>query len=158
IFLGDKSYIACEGPRSKDVAAFFQLLTNQGITHLVRVTGIYEGWTNKCHPYWEGNLTESNGNAYLNIPKDGGEYSVQAFHMDHWRDRMGIDPDELFAMVCQVRKGLNEADGLLAVHCSGGVGRTGTFLAAIAIVDAIEKGLPFSIEEIVYRLSLQRIN
>ncbi len=39
-----------------------------------------------------------------------------------------------------------------------GVGRTGTFLAALTIVDAIDKQSSFSIEEIVYRLSLQRVH
>src|SRR5690348_13679635 len=70
IYIGDNCYIACEGPRSKDVPAFFKFLTTQKVTHLVRVTGIYEGWKNKCHPYWDGCVMESHGNAYLNIPTD----------------------------------------------------------------------------------------
>ena len=37
------------------------------------------------------------------------------------------------------------------------MGRTGTFLAALAILDAIDTAESFSIQEIVYRLSLQRI-
>ena len=158
ICLRDKYYIACEGPRSKDILAFFHLLATQHVTHLVRLTSSYEAWTKKCHPYWDGFVTESNGNAYLNIPTDAGIYSVRAFHMDHWRDHHGVDPEELLALVLQMRKGLADVNGLLAIHCSAGVGRTGTFLAAMAIADAIDEGTPFSIEEIVYRLSLQRIS
>lgn len=158
ICLGDKRYIACEGPRSKDVPKFFNLLATQQVTHLVRLTSSYEAWTKKCHPYWDGFITESNESAYLNIQTDTGVHSVQAFHMDHWRDNHGVDPEELLALVLQVREGLRKDDGLLAVHCSAGVGRTGTFLASLAIVDAIDKGAPFSIEEIVYRLSLQRVS
>jgi protein tyrosine phosphatase len=157
ICLGDKFYIACEGPRSKDIPKFFKLLTSQYVTHLVRLTGPYEGWTKKCHPYWDGLITESKGSAYLNIPTDTGIYSIQALHMDHWRDHYGINPKELLALVLQVREELKQDNSLLVVHCSAGVGRTGTFLAALAIVDAIDKGLSFSIEEIVYRLSLQRV-
>lgn len=158
IWLGGRCHIACEGPRSKDIPKFFNLLTSQHVTHLVRLTGSYEAWAKKCHPYWDGFIKESNGNACLNIPTDTGVYSVQTFHMDHWRDHHGVDPEELLALVLQIREGLNKEGGLLAVHCSAGVGRTGTFLASLAIVDAIDKGLPFSIEEIVYRLSLQRIH
>jgi protein tyrosine phosphatase len=158
ICLGDHCYIACEGPRSKDIPKFFNLLTSQRVTHLVRLTSSYEAWAKKCHPYWDGFIKESNGNAYLNIPTDTGVYSVQAFHMDHWKDNQGVDPEELLALALQIRKGLNKADSLLVVHCSAGVGRTGTFLASLSIVDAIDQGLPFSIEEIVYRLSLQRIH
>jgi protein tyrosine phosphatase len=158
ICLGDHCYIACEGPRSKDIPKFFNLLTSQHVTHLVRLTSSYEAWSKKCHPYWDGFIKESNGNAYLNIPTDRGVHSVQAFHMDLWRDHHGVDPEELLALVLQIREGLNKDDGLLVVHCSAGVGRTGTFLASLAIVDAIDRGLPFSIEEIVYRLSLQRVH
>ncbi|MBS3904138.1 MAG: hypothetical protein KGZ39_02295 [Simkania sp.] len=158
ICLGDQYYIACEGPRSKDVSKFFDLLTTQHVTHLVRLTSSYEAWTKKCHPYWDGFTTESDGNVYLNVPTDTGVCSVQAFHMDHWRDHHGVDPEELLALVLQIRDGLKKDNGLLVVHCSAGVGRTGTFLASLAIVEAIDKGLPFSIEEIVYRLSLQRVH
>ena len=157
IYIGDRRYIACEGPRSKDIPKFFDLLSTERATHLVRLTGAYEGWAKKCHPYWDGFIQESNGIAYLNIPTATGVYSLKTFHMDHWRDHHGVDPDELLALVLQIRDGLNQDDGLLVVHCSAGVGRTGTFLASLAIVDAIDQGIPFSIEEIVYRLSLQRI-
>lgn len=156
IFLGDRTYIACEGPRSKDIPAFFRLLASQGITHLVRLTGSFEGWSKKCHPYWDGYITESEGNHYLNIPTDTGIYSLRAFQMDDWRDHQGIDPNALLKMTLETRKSLG--DGLLLAHCSAGVGRTGTFLAALAILDALENGAPLSIEELVYRLSLQRIH
>ncbi|MBI5273006.1 MAG: dual specificity protein phosphatase family protein [Chlamydiia bacterium] len=158
ISLGNKYYIACEGPRSKDIPAFFKLLATQHVTHLVRLTGSYEAWAQKCHPYWDGFITESNGNAYLNVPTDQGVCSIQTFHMDHWRDNHGVDPEELLALALQIRDGFKKDNGLLAVHCSAGVGRTGTFIAALAIVDAIDRGQPFSIEEIVYRLSLQRVH
>lgn len=157
ICLGEKLCIACEGPRSKDVPAFFKLLATQRVTHLVRLTGSYEAWSKKCHPYWDGFITESNSRAYLNVPTDQGVYSVQAFHMDHWRDHHGVDPNELLALVLQIREGLNKENTLLAVHCSAGVGRTGTFMAALAIVDAIDSGKSFSIEKIIYELSLQRV-
>lgn len=157
ICLGNHYYIACEGPRSKDIPKFFHLLTSQHVTHLVRLTSSYEGWSKKCHPYWDGFIEEINGSAFLNIPTDAGIHSVQAFHMDHWRDHCGVDSEELLALVLQTREELNKNNGLLVVHCSAGVGRTGTFLASLAIVNAIDTGLPFSIEEIVYRLSLQRV-
>ena len=157
IYLDGKTYIACEGPRSKDVPAFFRLLSSQGVTHLVRLTSPFEGWTKKCHPYWDGIVSESEGKAFLNIPSADGIHQVEAFHMDRWIDNQGVDPEELLNLVLQVRKELNDQT-LLLVHCSAGVGRTGTFLAALAIVDAIDRNEPFSIEEIVFRLSLQRVH
>lgn len=154
IHLGNRRYIACEGPRSKDIPKFFQLLATQGVTHLVRLTDSYEGEIKKCHPYWEGILSD----AHLYVPTETGIYSLSAFDMAHWRDNQGVDPDELLSLVLQVREQIKDEKSLLLVHCSAGVGRTGTFLAALAIVDAIDRNEPFSIEEIVYRLSLQRVH
>lgn len=159
LVLGGKAYIACEGPRSKDIPSFFKLLSSHQVTHLVRLTDSYEGEKKKCHPYWEGLLTESpEGEGYLSIPTEEGIYSIRAFSVASWRDHEGVDSSKLLALVLQIRQELEDTNGLLAVHCSAGVGRTGTFLASLAIVDAIDTGLPFSIEEIVYRLSLQRVN
>jgi hypothetical protein len=156
IYINGRPYVACEGPRSKDIPAFFDLLNSLGVTHLVRLTDSYEGETKKCHPYWEGLLSEEKDR--LDIPTKDGVCSVRAYDMAYWRDHQGVDPDKLLDLVLQVRDELAETDALLAVHCSAGVGRTGTFLASLAIVDAIDKGEPFSIEEIVYRLSLQRVH
>jgi protein tyrosine phosphatase len=154
IWIGNRRYIACEGPRSKDISSFFDLIKSQSVTHLIRLTDSHEGDLKKCHPYWDGLLIEGT----LQIPTDTGSYSVSAFDMAHWRDNQGVDPAELLAVVLKVREAIADEKSLLLVHCSAGVGRTGTFLAALAIVDAIDRKEPFSIEEIVYRLSLQRVH
>jgi hypothetical protein len=157
IWLNGRNYIACEGPRSKDIPSFFKMLRKHHATHLVRLTDSYEGEIKKCHPYWEGLLARSmEEGAALQLPLEQVSYAIRAYDLAHWRDNQGVDPRELLDLVLKVRRELK--DGLLVVHCSAGVGRTGTFLAALAIVDAIEQNLPFSIEEIVYRLSLQRVH
>ncbi|MEI6531486.1 MAG: tyrosine-protein phosphatase [Chlamydiota bacterium] len=158
MYIGDKPYIACEGPRSKDIPSFFKLMTGAKVTHLVRLTDSYEGDTKKCHPYWEGLYQLSDDISYLEVPSSDGAYLIRGYDMAYWRDNQGVDPRKLLELVLQVREDVKEVDSLLLVHCSAGVGRTGTFLAAIAIVDAIDSGQPFSIEEIVYRLSLQRVH
>ena len=50
IYLGGKRYIACEGPRLKDIPNFFRLLVTHHVTHLVRLTDSYEGETKKVVP------------------------------------------------------------------------------------------------------------
>jgi hypothetical protein len=159
MYLNGKNYISCEGPRLKDVPNFFKLLEDLNTTYLVRLTNSYEGMVNKCYPYWEGLVSESlNGADYLNIPTGDGYYKLRTFTLDSWNDSKGIDPEELLRFILGIKAATKEHDGLMVVHCSGGVGRTGTFFGALAIIDAIDKKTPFSIEEIVYRLSLQRIH
>lgn len=156
--LGGRFSIACEGPRSKDVPHFFSMLSEFQVTHLVRLTPSHEGETKKCHPYWEGLTKQKDPTEWeLTVPIGNGiTYPVQYFIEEEWRDNSGVDPKKLLQLVLKVRKSLDAVNGLLAVHCSAGVGRTGTFLAALAIVDAIDHKQPFSIQEFVYRLSLQR--
>jgi protein tyrosine phosphatase len=160
IYLSNFRCIACEGPRSKDISKFFRMLTENRVTHLVRLTPSHEGDLEKCHPYWKGLLQPtSKGVWQLNIPVDDNiSYPIRNFILEEWKDNSGIDPRLLLAFVRRVRKELQGTQDLLAVHCSAGVGRTGTFLAALEILDALDQGKPFSIQEIVYRLSVQRVN
>ncbi len=159
LYQGNKNLIACEGPRSKDIPKFFNLIAEHGVTHLIRLTDAYEGEAKKCHPYWEGLLRDYfDREGYLDIPFNGGIYSIQAYDMAYWRDMKGVDPELLLTFVLRIREELRkDPNSLFIIHCSAGVGRTGTFIASLAIVDAIDLGEPFSIEEIVYRLSLQRV-
>jgi protein tyrosine phosphatase len=158
ICIKNKFYIACEGPRAKDVFNFFHFLTTHPITHIVRLTSACEGKTEKCHPYWQGLFNKtSDGYGYLNIPKKTDIHSIRAFDISYWKDNKGIAPDKLLNVVLHVKQELDNTKSLPVIHCSAGVGRTGTFIAALAIIDAIDKNESFSIEEIVYRLSLQRV-
>ncbi|MCE5293966.1 MAG: hypothetical protein LLF94_05075 [Chlamydiales bacterium] len=158
VFINDRPYIACEGPKRKSVPAFFNLLSTLEVTHLVRLTDAKEGKKRKCHPYWiisSGQTPDKK--TYLVVPKDKGIHPIRTFDVPEWQDNQGFDPVKLCKLASKVRKEIQANSTLLAVHCSAGVGRTGTFLAALAILDAIDTGKSFSIQEIVYRLSLQRI-
>lgn len=160
IHLSNFRCIACEGPRSKDISKFFRMLVAHRVTHLVRLTASHEGELEKCHPYWNGLLEPAgDGTWQLNVPvEDNISYPIRNFIIEEWKDNSGVDPKLLLAVVLQVRKEMQETHGLLTVHCSAGVGRTGTFIASLEILDAIDRGDPFSIQEIVYRLSVQRVN
>lgn len=157
IRLANRTTIACEGPRSKDVPHFFDMCKHCSVTHLVRLTGSFDGWTKKCHSYWEDRIEIASDCAKMNIGTCEDSHLIKVYHMDRWRDLDGVDPEELLDLVLEVRRSLAQTGGNLAVHCSAGVGRTGTFLAALAIVDTIDQHLPLSIEEIVYQISLQRV-
>ncbi len=153
--------IAMMGPREKDVHSFFRLLMDASVSALVRLTPAWEGEVSKCYPYWEERVEEG----YLQIPLGKKRYPIRYFAIDNWIDNQGNEPIELYRLVQEVRKGHDPSTGPLAVHCTNGVGRTGTVVAAIALLDEAEKqihtgvnpkDISVSVEETVLRFSLQR--
>lgn len=153
-------FIACEGTRGKDVSRFFHMLSSNHVTHLLRLTSSHEGSEEKCHPYWDGLLQwPMEGDCQLNIPMNAEtSYPIKYYQEDEWKDGQGYPPAKLLEFVTKVRADISKKGSLLTAHCSGGIGRTMTFIAAIMILDTLERGEPLSIQEICLRLSLQRIN
>jgi len=158
---GDRRFLAMMGPRDQDVHSFFRLLLDASASALVRLTPAFEGSVSKCHPYWEGR----SGDCKLQIPFGKTSYPIPYFAFEGWLDNTGTGPEKLYEFVQKIRKAHNPASGPLAVHCTNGVGRTGTVIAAIALLDEADRqvgaGIPrdqikVSVEETVLRLSLQR--
>ena len=92
------------------------------------------------------------------------DQKLNYYFTDSWENHDGIEPDELAGLVKAV---MNEEtpSQMIAVHCRAGVGRTGTFLAAYAIISDIDRQiasgvepahLSVSIDKIMWELSLQR--
>ncbi|MBS3904481.1 MAG: hypothetical protein KGZ39_04065 [Simkania sp.] len=158
--LNEKSYIACEGPRSADITRFFTFLATHGVSHLVRLTPAFEADVKKCHPYWESSVKETSGALVLKVPiAERVVYPIQYYIEEHWEDHKSLDPTRLLELVTQVKQDIEKSsDSLLAVHCSLGIGRTCTFFAAMMILAALQKQEPFSIQQIVFQLSLQRMH
>lgn len=170
VTLNGYRFLALEGPQKPEhVGHFKRLLINYGVKKVVRLTCDIEKEVFKSENYWEGNVTQQdNGQQFLTftLPEEEKRqpYNFAYYAIDDWADLGGADPKMLLAFVQQVRKDYQRGD-LMAVHCSAGVGRTGTFIAAFLILDEIDKqlksgvkvdNLNFSIEEIVYKITLQR--
>lgn len=168
-------FFALEAPRTPDrTRAFFNLLHNQGVTHLVRLTPEKEQGRLKSFPYWKqtAGVNPKNKASYLNVPLESEDepstikpYRIRYFAVDHWLDNTGFNAEELLALLLQVRETHDPASSLLACHCAGGVGRTGTFIAGFILLHDIDKQLAagkkpkdisVSIEKLVMELSLQR--
>ncbi|MCH9634440.1 MAG: hypothetical protein S4CHLAM7_11910 [Chlamydiae bacterium] len=168
-----RHYFALEGPTQKHVEYFYRLLLSWDVGMLVSLTGEEENGTPKCYPYWNEKTFSSDNEDYIGIPIQD-QYDVPMDHWDQkklpflhisdWKDHQGYDIKELVESVDHARKRIDK-DQIMAIHCSGGVGRTGTFLAIMALFDAIdsqiEEGksldeLELSIAELYIKLNLHR--
>jgi protein tyrosine phosphatase len=150
IQIGKRRFFALEGPVKNHVLDFYRLLVNWNVSYLVCLTDEKDQKGNsKCFPYWRGNIFRENNDSFLNIRVEGsyenpvdqwGIVSIPYVFWPDWEDHHGVDPEKLVEMANLVRKKTAENE-IVAVHCSAGVGRTGTFISAICILDAIDEQL-----------------
>lgn len=70
----------------------------------------------------------------------GEEKTVDRMHYIGWEDVMGTNERELLELIEAMKPYLNQA-AVPIVHCMGGVGRTGTALAGVALEQLHRQGL-----------------
>ncbi|XP_056017456.1 receptor-type tyrosine-protein phosphatase epsilon-like [Ostrea edulis] len=153
---GKKSYIATQGPKSKTIVDFWKMVWQEDISVIVCLTNLKEGNKNKCAQYWpnsndkikKGNISIRNQkeNVYadyvirhfrLQNSADKSERDVCMFHYTQWPDHGVPEPLALVVFHRHVLKTSVEHPGKYTlVHCSAGIGRTGTYIA----LDALNKG------------------
>lgn len=170
VSLNGYRFLALEGPQKPEhVNHFKHLLINYDIKTIVRLTEDFEEGVFKTENYWANNtFTDENNATFVSLTLHEEEkrkpYIYRYYVIDNWADRSGVDPEELLLFVQNIRKNYLQGE-ILAVHCSAGVGRTGTFIAAFLLLDEVDKqiaaGVPIteldlSIQEIVYKITIQR--
>lgn len=156
-------FVAMEAPKPHTVNCFFNHILYIGAPAIVRLTAAEENGVQKSAPYWEGLTTGDflEITEHVKRPKKQLGYVVT----EEWEDNTGISAERLLDLILKTRALYDPSKGPLAVHCSAGVGRTGTFIATYAALHEIDRqianGTPpekvqISVEEIVLKLSLQR--
>ncbi|XP_061180604.1 receptor-type tyrosine-protein phosphatase alpha-like [Saccostrea echinata] len=145
-FNGDVAYIGAQGPKSNTLADFWRMIWQEEIKDIVMLTNIIENGKNKCTQYWpnkdktmnigpcEISLSEENTYAFYILrkflvqrKKTNGRREITHFHYTAWPDHG--TPEEIGLV--QFHKAVTKrkhSDAPLLVHCSAGVGRTGTFI------------------------------
>ncbi|XP_061180979.1 receptor-type tyrosine-protein phosphatase T-like [Saccostrea echinata] len=151
---GNPTYIAAQGPFTPaTLVDFWRMIWQENSSRIVMLTNLFEGDHMKCLKYWPeeedkfGDIVirlESQDNyenytiRYLVVQQVGSEdenpneviKKVTQFHFTGWPDcGVPFDADTLLCFRDLVKNDRPEADGPIIVHCSAGIGRTGTFIA-----------------------------
>ncbi|XP_053788711.1 receptor-type tyrosine-protein phosphatase kappa-like isoform X2 [Vidua chalybeata] len=141
-------FIAAQGPLAGTVVDFWHMVWQEKTSVIVMLTGIVEQNKTKCEQYWPeheqvyGDFTVTLNNTWTTtglvkrifcLQKTGCALprAVEQFHYLLWPDH-GVprNPSQLLCLVEVVNKRVLEAPaGPVLVHCSAGIGRTGTFIA-----------------------------
>ncbi|XP_029485375.1 receptor-type tyrosine-protein phosphatase H isoform X1 [Oncorhynchus nerka] len=173
-----RQYIAAQGPLPTTVDDFWRMIWEQRVKGVVMVTNCTEGGRAKCEQYWPLDYTpclygdllvtvrsekrETNWTLREFVVKSrdtSEERPVKHFHFTAWPDH-GV-PEGTEALIQfrgLVRQHIEsqENSGPTVVHCSAGVGRTGTIIALDVMLQQLEREKAVGIAAFVHKMRLSR--
>ncbi|XP_017773846.1 PREDICTED: tyrosine-protein phosphatase corkscrew isoform X2 [Nicrophorus vespilloides] len=164
----NKVYIATQGCLPSTIPDFWEMVWQENCRVIVMTTKETERGKNKCARYWpeEGdskeygqikvkNLIENSNVHYtlreflVTMEDCATERKVFHYHFQAWPDHgVPSDPGVVLNFLQDVNKRQealgqelpdNSAPGAVLVHCSAGIGRTGTFIVIDMILDQLKK-------------------
>ncbi|XP_064310840.1 receptor-type tyrosine-protein phosphatase C isoform X3 [Phalacrocorax carbo] len=177
-FKEPRKYIAAQGPKDETTDDFWRMIWEQKATIIVMVTRCEEGKRNKCAQYWPS--MENGSAAYgdiivkINESKTCPDYVIQKLHITNGRERTtgrdvthiqftswpdhGVpeDPHLLLKLRRRVNALSNFFSGPIVVHCSAGVGRTGTYIGIDAMLEGLDAEGRVDVYGYVVKLRRQR--
>ncbi|KAI2798595.1 protein tyrosine phosphatase, non-receptor type 11, partial [Blomia tropicalis] len=157
-----KTYIATQGPLATTKNDFWSMIWHENCTVVVMTTKEVERGKNKCARYWPNKdqsieynhvtvktINEKPTLDYtlreFSIMYDGNEAEsrmIYHYHFTAWPDHgVPSDPGCVLNFLHEVnckQESLKES-GPIVVHCSAGIGRTGTFIVIDLLIDQIKR-------------------
>ncbi|KAG6928952.1 protein tyrosine phosphatase, receptor type J, partial [Chelydra serpentina] len=172
-----KEFIAAQGPLPNTVQDFWRMIWEKNIYAIVMLTKCVEQGRTKCEEYWPDkgsnyydDITVTFVSEYV-LPEwtirdfsvensDATEsHSVRQFHFTSWPDHGVPETTDLlidFRHLVQENMRQNPPESPTLVHCSAGVGRTGTFIAIDRLIQQIEMENTSDVYGVVYDLRMHR--
>ncbi|XP_013387209.1 receptor-type tyrosine-protein phosphatase eta isoform X2 [Lingula anatina] len=172
-----REFIAAQGPLPATKDDFWRMIWEQNVTLVVMVTQCVERGRIKCEQYWPkdteaeyyGDLvvqmrSESTLSDYtiriLDVQLGNNTRTVRHFNFTVWPDFGCPDTTRsLLEFVKVVRTHIKpDIQGPICVHCSAGVGRTGTFIAVDRLLQHIREHNEVDIFGLVLEMRENRCN
>ncbi|KAK4315471.1 hypothetical protein Pmani_013386 [Petrolisthes manimaculis] len=157
-------FVATQGPKPISVSDFWRMVWELKVYTIVMLTNLRENGKNKCAEYWpapgdqplrSGNVTIINQTEevgddhvvrYLVINVGEKKRLVKQYHFTSWPD-FGVPSHEhkLLQFLKVVRDTMTCTGKHIVIHCSAGVGRTGTFIGLWNLMDLLKANTSTSI-------------
>ncbi|KAM9299405.1 receptor-type tyrosine-protein phosphatase H [Gastrophryne carolinensis] len=173
-----KEFIASQGPLPNTTADFWRMIWEHHIDTIVMLTNCMENGRIKCERYWPLDYTPCTyGDIIVTGTSDTileewtirdfsvkhgkqlGTKSLRHFHFTAWPDH-GV-PDSTASIIKfrnLVRDHMDQrrSTGPTLVHCSAGVGRTGTLIALDYLIQQMEREYRIGVYGFVNKMRLNR--
>ncbi|XP_055966499.1 receptor-type tyrosine-protein phosphatase V-like [Sorex fumeus] len=173
-----QEFIATQGPLKRTLEDFWRLVWEQQIHMIVMLTVGMENGRVLCEHYWPADpnpVTHGHITVHLLAEEPEDEWTRREFQLQHsthqqerrvkqlqfttWPDH-GVPeaPTPLLAFTELVRTQARASQGTgpILVHCSAGVGRTGTFVALLRLLQQLEEEQTVDVFNAVYALRMHR--
>ena len=152
INIGEKEnyFISTQGPKPETIEDFWTMVYENNSNVIVMLCNVTEGGRIKCENYWEKpqmkkfsveiqkeeKKTKMHTIRTLKLKnkEKNEERIIYQIHFTAWPDHgiPDISDDKVFQVFCEINKKvdeLNNKNNPIIVHCSAGVGRTGSFIS-----------------------------
>ncbi|XP_040183983.1 receptor-type tyrosine-protein phosphatase beta-like isoform X2 [Rana temporaria] len=177
-FIMKKEFIAAQGPLPRTLNDFWRMVWEKDVRAIAMLTRCVELGKVKCEEYWPswsarkfGNLSVAATNEtvlpdwtirdfIVTNPQTKQTKQVRHFHFTAWPDH-GVpkateDLVQFRNLIREYTSGHSSPSSPILVHCSAGVGRTGTLIALDRIIKQIEADDKVDVYGVVYDLRMHR--
>lgn len=158
LFKGYKQkFIASQAPIEDTIGDFWHCVAYHKVSVVIMLTALTEGTKAKCSRYWpetgRGIFTDTE--VVLQSEEDSEHYTLRNLEVAHgeespreiwqiqvkgWGDySVPESTDTLLALINKVKEISGKSSAPILVHCSAGVGRTGTYIATQRLMETIEQ-------------------
>ena len=169
--ISDKYFISTQGPKKETIEDFWRMIDEHKCNIIIMLCKEFEGGREKCTRYWDNNIkmenytimlkNEENKDQYiirdiLLRNKNNQERIIKQIHYTGWPDHgvPDIQNGKVFDVFSEIIEKTDQykGDGPIVVHCSAGVGRTGTYISMYYLEKEIKKQINDKVEEIKFSI------